>query len=73
MGKINPCVKLGRRIRYLRTYRGITQEQLAHLAGMSRINLSRIENGRQEPGVCVMVRIAHALGIKLTELVQGVE
>ena len=68
------CVKLGRRIRLLRTERGMTQVQLADLAApLSRVNLYRIEAGKAEPGCRTMTRIAHALGIKLRDLVDGLD
>jgi transcriptional regulator with XRE-family HTH domain len=48
---VDILVRVGRRIRYLRTSRGISQESLSAQAALSRINLSRIENGKAEAGL----------------------
>ena len=39
------CVRLGRRIRVLRTKRGWTQQQLADMAAIGRVHVSELENG----------------------------
>lgn len=39
--------RLGSAIRRLRTDRGLTQEELAASAGVSRLWLSRVENGQR--------------------------
>ncbi|MGQ4005366.1 helix-turn-helix transcriptional regulator [Francisellaceae bacterium CB300] len=36
---------LGKNIKYIRKQRGVSQEQLAIQAGMSRATLSKLENG----------------------------
>ena len=70
---VDILVRLGRRIRYLRTERGITQEVLSARAGIARINLSRIENGKAEPGLRTLADLAAALGVKLAELLMMVD
>ncbi len=70
---VDVCVKLGRRIRSLRTDRGVYQADLADKAGISRITLSRIENGKMEPGFRTVAAIAKALGLPLIEMLAGVE
>lgn len=70
---IDVCVRLGRRIRDLRTGKGISQEMLAGHSGISRVNLSRIENGKAEPGLRTLKDIARALDMKLAELLVGVD
>lgn len=62
-------VRVGRRIRYLRTARGITQEMLSAQAGLSRASLSWIENGKSEAGLCTLEDIARALGVKIVDIV----
>ncbi|MGN0038046.1 MAG: helix-turn-helix transcriptional regulator [Coriobacteriales bacterium] len=50
----------------LRAYRegiGITQQRLADLCGVSRETISRIETGRNEPGVGLALQIAAQLGV----------
>jgi len=53
---------LGERIKYLRNERGLTQQQLAAAADISRDYVSLIENGRYKMTVTVLVRMANALG-----------
>ena len=67
------CVRLGRRIRLLRTQRDISQEMLSSRIGMTRANLSRIENGKAEPGLRVLRDLARAFGITLAEFLEGID
>lgn len=69
---VDLCVRVGRRIRALRTDRGVSQATLADLSAISRINLSRIENGHAEAGIRTLARIARALDVTLSELLQGI-
>jgi transcriptional regulator with XRE-family HTH domain len=45
---------------------------LADRAELSRINLSKLENGRAEAGIETLYRLASALGITLSELLEGI-
>lgn len=67
------CVRLGRRIASLRSKKGLSQDVLAGLSAISRVNLSRIENGRAEAGIRTLHRIAAALGITLHDLLSGLD
>jgi transcriptional regulator with XRE-family HTH domain len=67
------CVMVGRRIRYLRTKLGMSQEQLAGQAGLSRVGLSNIETGKAEPGLRTIGDLARVLGIKASELLEGID
>lgn len=53
--------KTGNKIARLRKHKGLTQEQLAEKAKLTRINLSRIETGKYNPGLDILNRIANAL------------
>jgi transcriptional regulator with XRE-family HTH domain len=66
------CVRIGRRIRLLRTERGWTQTMLADHAGMTREHLSELENGKKEIGARTLDRVADALDVKLTHFFEGV-
>jgi transcriptional regulator with XRE-family HTH domain len=59
------CVRIGRRIRVLRTERGWTQDMLADHAELTREHLSELENGHKEMGVRSLERIAAALEVSL--------
>jgi len=59
----------GQRLRRLRDEQGVTQEQVAAAAGISRVTVVRIEHGEQSPKYETLVALARALGRPLTELV----
>jgi DNA-binding XRE family transcriptional regulator len=44
---------------------GLTQEELAHRVGTSYSQISRIESGRQRTSLETLLRIAHALDLKM--------
>jgi transcriptional regulator with XRE-family HTH domain len=50
----------------------MTQEILSGMAGISRANLSLIENGKAEPGLRTLVNIARAMNVTVSELLEGV-
>ncbi len=66
------CVRIGRRIRVLRTERGWTQAMLADHAELTREHLSELENGHKEIGVRILESIAKALGVSLSKFFEGI-
>jgi len=60
---------VGQKIRQIRRGKGITQDQLAELAGLNRVHLYRIETGRQSMTLRTLKIIADALGVKLRRLI----
>ncbi|MCL3860661.1 helix-turn-helix domain-containing protein [Actinotalea sp. K2] len=64
---VDPLV-IGRRIRHLRTARGMTLDQLGTAVGRAASQISVLENGRREPKVSLLQQVASALGVPLTEL-----
>jgi XRE family transcriptional regulator, fatty acid utilization regulator len=56
---------IGRRIRHLRTQRGLTLDELAAAVGRAPSQLSMIENGRREAKLTMLQSIARALGTNL--------
>lgn len=58
---------LGKRIKELREKRGLTQQQLAEIAGIDQRNLSKIECGVTFPSKS-LVELAKALDISLPHL-----
>lgn len=67
---IDPRVEFGRRVREVRQQRGVSQERLAVLAGVDRTYLSRCERGRQNISLVNIYRIARALGVRPSELLE---
>jgi transcriptional regulator with XRE-family HTH domain len=53
--------------------RGISQTVLADRAAISRINLSRIENGKAEAGLRTIANLARAMDMKMAELLDGID
>ncbi|MFD1657022.1 helix-turn-helix domain-containing protein [Streptomyces caeni] len=61
--------ELGDRIRALRLDANYTQERFAELTGIDRRTLQRIERGESDPRYGHLLRIAAALDIRVTVLV----
>jgi len=57
------------RIRKLREARGMTQESLAGKAGLSREYVARLETARQDPRLSIVVKLARALRVKPSDLI----
>lgn len=70
----NPSLeKFGDRIRELRKSRGLSQEELAELAGLHRNYIGGIERGERNIALLNIVRLAKALGVSPSELLNGIE
>jgi transcriptional regulator with XRE-family HTH domain len=65
--------QLGMRIKYLRSLKKWSQEDLALEAGINKNYLSDLERGSRNPTVKVLDKIAKTLGITLEELFKGIE
>jgi len=59
---------LGQRITRLRKRGGVPLERLAYEAGISKGNLSDIENGKRDPRYSTLIAIAEGLNVKISEL-----
>lgn len=66
-------IQLGMRIRYLRSLRKWSQEDLALEANINRNYICDLENGRRNPSLDILERISDAFGITLSELFRGIE
>jgi len=62
--------KMGAKIRKLRAAKGLSQGALAARARTSREHVNRLEAGRYDPTVGTLQRIARALGVPVTELLE---
>ena len=65
--------QLGMRIKYLRKKLRWSQEDLALNADINKNYISDLENGRRNPSLDILERIAVAFGITLEELFKGIE
>lgn len=64
--------QVGTRIQQLRIERGLTQEQLALLSGVSRNVLMDVEHGRRGILHERLFDIAKAVGVSASELLDGI-
>jgi putative transcriptional regulator len=62
--------QMGTRIRTLREARGMSQGELAKQSKITREYVNKLEAGRYDPTVGVLQRLAKALRVKVTELLE---
>jgi transcriptional regulator with XRE-family HTH domain len=65
--------RLGMRIQTLRVERGLTQDELANRASISRAYASFIERGEKTASLEVLIRITEILDVSLSELFLDVD
>ena len=65
--------KFGHAVRAARVSRELSQEQLAHAAGLDRTYVSSLERGLRNPTLTTQARLAQALGTPLHELIREAE
>jgi transcriptional regulator with XRE-family HTH domain len=58
-------------LRRIREEQGMTQDALAEAASMDPAEIRRIESAHRDPGVRVVARLAHGLGVPPAELFAG--
>lgn len=59
--------EVGNRIKELRSSRGISQETLAHEAGLDRTYITSVERGKRNISIVNLEKIAIALNISLSD------
>ena len=59
----------GTRIKELRKQKGLTQKQLGELCGMYESQIRKYENGNANHKIETLQKIADALGVPITELI----
>ena len=62
---------LGETIRQHRTRAGFTQEQLAEKADLHPVYIGKVERGEQWISLHALLRIAKAIGVRVSDLVAG--
>jgi len=68
-----PAIAFGMAVRTARTELGTAQETLAHLAGIERSHMGKIERGEHMPNLATILRIAKALNRSASELIAATE
>lgn len=61
----------GQRIRQLRAKQGWSQEEFAARCGLHRTYVSGVERGGRNPTLTVLFKLAHGLGMPLSNIVEG--
>lgn len=62
--------QIGTALRAARIDRGLTQIQLGELAGLDHKTIHRIEYGTSDPSLTMLLRLASALGVPLSDLLR---
>lgn len=62
-------IKIGIKIKLERTKRGLSQEKLAELSGISTNYIGAIERGTSSPTIDILDQLANALKMELAELI----
>lgn len=65
--------EFGTCLRVMRKRHGYSQETLARMAGVNRTTVYLLENGKREPRLAMIVKLADALGIDPSMLVAGLK
>lgn len=61
-------IALGDRLRELRLHRGLSQEELAHIADLDRTYVSGVERGQRNVGLDNVYKLASALSVEVSDL-----
>jgi transcriptional regulator with XRE-family HTH domain len=61
---------VGGNVRRVRLKKGLSQENLADLSGLSQQYISTLETGRRNPTVITVYEIAQALGVSHMDLMR---
>ncbi len=63
-------VKLGKNLKRIRTAKAISQGDIARTLDVNRGFISTIENGKTNPTLATIVRLAKAVGVSVSELLK---
>ena len=62
--------KLGENLKRIRTEKGITQGDIARALEMDKSFVSNIENGKTNPTLATIAKLAKAVGVSVGELMK---
>lgn len=65
------CMELGQRIQSCRREKGISQEELADILGVSRQAVQKWESGASQPELSNLLALGEALGVSMDFLLKG--
>lgn len=64
-------VKLGQRVKEIRTLKGLTLKDLSHSIGKDPQSIHRLEVGGVNPSYLYLTQLCEGLGINVWELLEG--
>jgi transcriptional regulator with XRE-family HTH domain len=67
---MNESEKLGKNLKRIRTDKGISQGEIGRILGVDKGFVSNIENGKTNPTLATIAKIAKAIGVSVGELMK---
>ena len=67
---MNESEKLGKNLKRIRTAKGISQGQIGRTLEVDKSFISNIENGKTNPTLSTIAKIANAVGVSVGELMK---
>jgi transcriptional regulator with XRE-family HTH domain len=66
------AARFGKRVRELRTKKGLSQVEMAHRFGIDRGHISEIESGKKNVCLPMLDVLSKGFGITISELMNGI-
>ncbi|MGB2580597.1 MAG: helix-turn-helix transcriptional regulator [Minisyncoccia bacterium] len=67
---MNESEKLGKNLKRIRTAKGISQGEISRILEVDKSFVSNIENGKTNPTLATIAKIAKAVGVSVGELMK---
>jgi transcriptional regulator with XRE-family HTH domain len=67
---MNESEKLGKKLKRIRTAKGISQGEISRKLEVDKSFVSNIENGKTNPTLATIAKIAKAIGVSVGELMK---
>ena len=64
------ALQLGKNLKRIRTEKGISQGDIVRTLGVSRSFISNIENGKTNPTLATIAKLAKALDVPIEDLIK---
>jgi transcriptional regulator with XRE-family HTH domain len=67
---MNESARLGKNLKRIRTAKGISQGEISRTLGVDKGFVSNVENGKTNPTLATIAKLARAIGVSVGELVK---
>ena len=67
---MNEAERLGKNLKRIRTTKGISQGEIGRILEVDKSLVSNIENGKTNPTLATIAKIAKAIGVSVGELMK---